>query len=555
MKIAYRMVILVVLTLLITGTAMGEVSRKGLVAEWHFEKNAEDSSGNRIDGTTHGVTFDDGKFGQALEINSVDDYVDFEKDENRLNFGKSDFSIDFWMKYQGVTTHPYATTIMGKTSGTANTPGFTVWTTSWGSDGSNYGLFIATTTASWGEGNIEDWGKYDLDTWYHVVFVRSGNSWSIYRNGVLSNSGTKNGIGLDVTNDVSFKIGNFNESAPASAPHFKGMIDEVRIYNRALTEEEVKDNYESSLIAVTSNPSDAEIFVDGVSKGNASPNLLIYGLSPGTHTVKCHLSGYEDNETTVDLAENSIESVSFSLKEVPKEEDTFNVELTPDASNLKIQESSQITVSVTDSNGNKVQDAKVILESKDGNFNRSIGTTDSSGIFTSSYKPFVLGNALITATVKKEGFVEGNETLQLAISPKPPIPWWVWITPIFLFITILVGSIVYIRRKKGVKNEKVEKKVEAKIAEEKKNDTKLCLYCKTPLSLDADLCHKCGKKQEEKKRFCMNCGALMPNTSDPCSRCGKTPPSDVDTKECKNCDEVIPSVAKFCSACGAVQPK
>jgi len=45
----------VVAALVLAGTAMGEVSREGLVGEWHFDGDAKDSSGNRNDRMIHGV--------------------------------------------------------------------------------------------------------------------------------------------------------------------------------------------------------------------------------------------------------------------------------------------------------------------------------------------------------------------------------------------------------------------------------------------------------------------------------------------------------------------
>jgi hypothetical protein len=294
--------------MVLTGTAMGEISRTGLVAEWHFDGDAKDSSGNGIDGTIHGTIFVDGKFGKALLFNGVNNYVDFGTGNGNLNFGTGPFSIEFWMNYRGTTVHPNVTNIMGKTLGGADSAGFMAWTTTWGGDGSNYGLFIATTTASWGDGNVEDWGKYYPNIWYHVVFVRSGNTWTIYKNGDYSNSGTKTGIGLGVDNGASFTIGESGNPGP----YFNGLIEEVRIYNRALSADEVKNNYEAGRIIITSSLPGAEVLLNGVSKGVASPTLSVYGVSPGTYTVKCKLPGYSDYDTNIVLKATSVVSVSCS---------------------------------------------------------------------------------------------------------------------------------------------------------------------------------------------------------------------------------------------------
>jgi hypothetical protein len=79
-----------------------------------------------------------------------------------------------------------------------------------------------------------------------------------------------------------------------------------------LSADEVKNNYEAGRITITSFPSGAEVLVNGVSKGIASPTLSLYGVSPGTYTVKCKLSGYSDYDTNVVLSATGVASVSCS---------------------------------------------------------------------------------------------------------------------------------------------------------------------------------------------------------------------------------------------------
>ncbi len=64
----------VVAALVLVGTAVGEVSRAGLVAEWHFDGDGKDSSGNANTGVIYGASFVDGVSGKALSFNGVDDY-------------------------------------------------------------------------------------------------------------------------------------------------------------------------------------------------------------------------------------------------------------------------------------------------------------------------------------------------------------------------------------------------------------------------------------------------------------------------------------------------
>ena len=75
LDIGRRLVLYMIVTLLFAGTAMGEVARDGLVAEWHFDGDAKDSSGNGNDGSIYGATFVQGISGQALSFDGVNNYV------------------------------------------------------------------------------------------------------------------------------------------------------------------------------------------------------------------------------------------------------------------------------------------------------------------------------------------------------------------------------------------------------------------------------------------------------------------------------------------------
>jgi hypothetical protein len=70
--------------------------------------------------------------------------------------------------------------------------------------------------------------------WKHITALRDGNSLRLYVDGELQTTAKADIENLDVTNDVPLRIG-FGPEA-----HFRGRIREVRLYNRALTEPEIK---------------------------------------------------------------------------------------------------------------------------------------------------------------------------------------------------------------------------------------------------------------------------------------------------------------------------
>jgi len=81
-------------------------------------------------------------------------------------------------------------------------------------------------------------GPISLDTWYHMAGTWDGTNEYVYLNGVQVDSGS---YGITPPNTLGYKVDiGYGQYGPR---HFDGIIDEIRIYNRALTPEEVFQNY------------------------------------------------------------------------------------------------------------------------------------------------------------------------------------------------------------------------------------------------------------------------------------------------------------------------
>jgi hypothetical protein len=93
--------------------------------------------------------------------------------------------------------------------------------------------------------NDDRWGVYDgtnvimgspvsVDTWYHLAVTKSGNSYTLYRNGTFENSGNLTDMDLDEVN-IGRRCDNYW--------YFNGIMDEIVIWNRALSPQEILDYY------------------------------------------------------------------------------------------------------------------------------------------------------------------------------------------------------------------------------------------------------------------------------------------------------------------------
>ena len=109
-------------------------------------------------------------------------------------------------------------------------------------------------------------GAVTADTWNHVVYVGDGASLSVYVNGNLVSKETTSG-GIQVgTYTADLLLGsdwNNNASSVFSGHLFKGMMDEVRLYAVALTEDEVEALYVADTTVQGVQESDPYLKQDG----------------------------------------------------------------------------------------------------------------------------------------------------------------------------------------------------------------------------------------------------------------------------------------------------
>ncbi|MEI6261742.1 MAG: LamG domain-containing protein [Deltaproteobacteria bacterium] len=212
----------------------------GLVAYYPLNGNANDESGNGHNGTVNGAILTTDRFGNtnsAYSFDGVQDHVIRVPSNNNLNFGKSDFSMSVWIKPNS-SSNPQ---IMGKDNhaGTAATTGYLLRYL----DGKGVSFGVRDPIS----GTFVD-SPHPLGyEWTHVVAFRESNVLKLYINGVFDSSMPESSA-VDVSNTADFKIGRFDEWYQ---PSFRGNIDDVRIYNRALSASEIQQLYQGQVTCST----------------------------------------------------------------------------------------------------------------------------------------------------------------------------------------------------------------------------------------------------------------------------------------------------------------
>ena len=104
-----------------------------------------------------------------------------------------------------------------------------------------FSFIVKIGTSSWGNEWALDTEVAQLDTWYHLVGVREGSNIKIYVNGELRHTDAGSSGLINYGSSPNNYIG--KKTSSLAADHWNGKIDEVRIYDRALSASEISQLY------------------------------------------------------------------------------------------------------------------------------------------------------------------------------------------------------------------------------------------------------------------------------------------------------------------------
>lgn len=228
-----KVFILVTLAILIWQTnVQSQIVKDGLVHYWTFDKDhikdevVYDAIGDNegeIRGEPKTV---EGKIGEALEFDGLDDYISLTPVDALVNHS---FTLQVWVN---LTQHAYNIAV---SQGDAQSTNHYL----------HYGTHKDTHAFMFRfYGDDQDGGKLDLNDWYHLVGVydKDKPESRLYVNSEnVANKAGSVGLKANAANS-DFEIG-ANYGRLGRADWFHGIIDEVGIYDRALSAKEVTKNY------------------------------------------------------------------------------------------------------------------------------------------------------------------------------------------------------------------------------------------------------------------------------------------------------------------------
>ena len=185
----------------------------GLIAYFAFEGNTNDGVGGNHGVPTGSPSYLPGKVGQAINLDGAGAYVDLLKTPSELGIGGNEpRTVTVW-----VLTRSF------------NNGG--IFTSGNYSDAQNFSLRTMDTDNNW---RVQYWGGANdadficpaLDRWVHFTHVHDGERTKVYADGRLVVDVPRT---IQTADTVTLRIGEYNGNP------FDGLIDEFRLYNRAMT--------------------------------------------------------------------------------------------------------------------------------------------------------------------------------------------------------------------------------------------------------------------------------------------------------------------------------
>ena len=202
----------------------------------HLNGNSTDSSGNGNDGTTNGIDYVNGKFGQAASFNATYDYIEIQN-ESAFDFERNmPFTISLWSKLNSTGVEKM---FLSKQSGSGYR-GLAFY-----KDSNN--KIHTQLSNTYQTNNLDVYTNNtftDTTNFHNYIWTYNGSSKAsgalIYVDGVAQTTSVAyNNLTASILNDTKVMIGN----RATTYANFNGIIDEVIWENVVWTPEYIKKYY------------------------------------------------------------------------------------------------------------------------------------------------------------------------------------------------------------------------------------------------------------------------------------------------------------------------
>jgi hypothetical protein len=248
-------------------------AESNLVSWWKLDESsgtgADDSSGNNHDGTRSGGSWapTSGKFDGAVDLGAANsDHVEIPTTGMSASTG----TVSLWGRLEG--TQSGKRFFFGHTS----TPGSWVNRIQLYMNSGDNQLDLGLGDSHSRYTNIQ---TLSAGTWYHIALTWDGSNYIVYVDGISKASGTYTGLS---TLGSYADVGNNGGNTAARIEAFQGLLDEVRIYDAALSKYDIAD---LAGITIASDPSPANSVTDVSTTADLSWSAGYYAADVNGHDV------------------------------------------------------------------------------------------------------------------------------------------------------------------------------------------------------------------------------------------------------------------------------
>lgn len=287
--------------------AFAQIPTNGLVGYWPFNGNANDESGNGHNGTVTGAVLTSDRYGKNNAAYYFDGTSDYIYITNSSLVSGSYVSISMWVFTDGTGA------------------GFPIIS----GNQNDYNIFIKNdSTLVWivtnspsdsspTSSHTTKYGFLPPNQWNHIVLNYDGSNLKMYINNKLSQSIPATGqIYTPQSDYLAFGIYYLNGS-PNGTTSYKGKLDDVRIYNHALSSSEISALYNENLCYQTITVTDTLIINANLTGFNPIKFTNTIKVFPNPTmdaiTIDCGSNYSTLNDYTIEIT-NSLSQIVYTSK-------------------------------------------------------------------------------------------------------------------------------------------------------------------------------------------------------------------------------------------------
>lgn len=282
------------------------VPTSNLIGWWPFNGNANDLSGNSLNGTVNGATLTTDRFG------TVNAAYNFTTNQS-ITIGGSvalntyPITISLWYNCSSLTASQNGNLFSKYLPATWN--GFGLMINDEPTMKAVEPFYLLTTNRKLiGHYNEPDFhqSNVNFNTWYHLVFTADNTGGKLYVNGVLVSTDTWTGLPGASTNSYLWKIGGLWDY------WFKGKIDDIGVWNTVLTQQQVTSLYNANACPTMTSFNNLTI-CSGI-----NVNHSLTASTPSTFTWQATANPNVTGETTTSTTGSIINNTLVNTTSVPQ---------------------------------------------------------------------------------------------------------------------------------------------------------------------------------------------------------------------------------------------